>query len=136
MRQISTLVFSIISLIAAGQNGDYRIINKGNGRITVIHNGKSTNFIQEEVNRNKEVADSIRIEDYSVQIDHMEKEVEEIKLKYFMIGLYKGVEFQYKWSIQGNIGKVVDIHKSDVNPEARKIIVEEGNKCFNVIFPK
>ena len=100
----------------------------------MFHNGKTTNFIQEEANRLKEIADSIRIADYSAQIEDMEKEMEEVKIKYFMIGLYKGVELQYNWFLQRKVGKVIDIYKGDVNSEARKIVIEEGDKYFNKVF--
>lgn len=140
MRWTLTLILLIVPLTAICQDNGYNIVNKGDGRITIIHNGKSINFIQEEICRAKEITDSIKLEDYKAQIDGMEndmkKEMEDVKLKYFMIGFHKGVEFQYNWSIQGNIGKVIDIHKSDINPEARKIVIEEGNKYFNKIFSK
>lgn len=134
IKQSLGLMFLFIPLVAVCQNNGYKIINKGYGKIAIVHNGKSTNFIQEEVNRSKEIADSIRIVDYSAQIEDMEKEIEEVKLKYFMIGLYKGVEFQYNWFLQGKVGKVIDIYKGDVNSEARKIVIEEGDKYFNKVF--
>lgn len=134
-KQLLVFVLFIVPLVAICQNNVYKVINKGYGKITIVYNGKSTNFIQEEVNRSKEIADSIRIVDYSAQIEDMEKEMEEVKLKYFMIGLHKGVELQYNWFLQGKLGKVIDIYKGDVKSEARKIVIEEGDKYFNKVFP-
>ena len=135
IKQSLGLMFLIIPLVTVGQNNDYKVINRGDGKITIVHNGKSTDFIQEEVKRSKEMADSIRIIDYSAQIEDMEKEMEEIKFKYFMIGLHKGVEFQYNWFLQGKAGKVIDIYKNGIDPEVRKIVIEEGYKYFNKVFP-
>lgn len=134
-KQLLVFVLFIVPLVAVCQNNVYKVINKGYGKITIVYNGKSTNFIQEEVNRSKEIADSIRIVDYSAQIEDMEKEMEEVKLKYFMIGLHKGVELQYNWFLQGKLGKIIDIYKDDVKPEARKIVIEEADKYFNKVFP-
>lgn len=134
-KQLLVFVLFIVPLVAICQNNVYKVINKGYGKITIVYNGKSTNFIQEEVNRSKEIADSIRIVDYSAQIEDMEKEMEEVKLKYFMIGLHKGVELQYNWFLRGKLGKIIDIYKDDVKFEARKIVIEEGDKYFNKVFP-
>lgn len=134
IKQSLVLVFLIVSLVAVCQNNGYKVINKGHGKIAIFYNGKTTNFIQEEANRLKEIADSIRIADYSAQIEDMEKEMEEVKIKYFMIGLYKGVELQYNLFLQRKVGKVIDIYKGDVNSEARKIVIEEGDKYFNKVF--
>lgn len=135
IKQSLVWVFLIVSLVAVCQNNGYKVINKGYGKIAIVYNGRTTNFIQEEVNRLKEIADSIRIVDYSAQIEDMEKEMEEVKLKYFMIGLHKGVELQYNWFLQRKVGKVIDIYKGDVNSEVRKIVIKEGDKYFNKVFP-